>query len=206
MTDPRQHIAAYLAEHQGAHIREVTTAMRDRGYMCWNTAYKTIVKMADEGTITLTEGRRAVSFDGGIIAPNKPRNRVVKLCWLTIADDNARPLAERPEAWVGTTGRRSNVPSEALIQPGDMFGHWVVVSLEGQPRNCVLCRCECGALKPVEKSKLKMGLSRSCGCRARDPVEVEFNEMEGKTQTEEGHEGTDNKQTGPTIRRLSRSG
>lgn len=135
MTDPRQHIAEYLATHQGAHIREVTTAMRDRGLMCWNTAYKTIVKMADEGTITLTEGRRAVSFDGGIIAPNKPRNRIVKLCWLTIADDDAKPLAERP-----------------------------------------------------------------------DTIEVEFDEMERKTQTEKGHEEPEDEQTGPTIRRLPRSG
>lgn len=94
MADNREKVAKYLETHQGAYIRTIATAMRDSGAMSWNTACKTISRMAEEGTVTFTMTRRDTAYDGGVIAPNKPRNKPVKAVWLTRGDDGSKPLME----------------------------------------------------------------------------------------------------------------
>ena len=97
MADNRKAVASYLQEHQGSYIRAIVTAMRDSGQMSWNTAYKTITRMAEEGTVTITNGRRDTSYDGGVIAPNRPRNKPVKVVWLTAGDDGSKPLQQEED-------------------------------------------------------------------------------------------------------------
>ena len=94
MADNRKAVAKYLETHQGAYIRTIATAMRDSGAMSWNTACKTISRMAEEGSVTITNTRRDTAYDGGVIAPNKPRNKPVKAVWLTIGDDESKPIQE----------------------------------------------------------------------------------------------------------------
>lgn len=54
-----------------------------------------------------------------------------------------------------------------LINPGDRFGRWTVLSLSERRQNrcCVYnCRCDCGTEREVKSQSLKSGRSRSCGC------------------------------------------
>ena len=49
---------------------------------------------------------------------------------------------------------------------GQRFGRWTVVSEIDAIRS--LCRCDCGTVKPVIRTSLKQGKSKSCGCWARE--------------------------------------
>lgn len=58
------------------------------------------------------------------------------------------------------------------IKPDEMigarFGSWMVIEIDARPRKkkgfYLICRCDCGVEKPVQKYTLLKGLSRSCGC------------------------------------------
>lgn len=45
----------------------------------------------------------------------------------------------------------------------ESYGHWTVISTEGS--GGWLCRCVCGTEKRVRASRLRSGVSGSCGCR-----------------------------------------
>jgi hypothetical protein len=49
---------------------------------------------------------------------------------------------------------------------GQRFGNWVVVSEIDAIRS--LCRCDCGTIKPVTRTSLKQGTSKSCGCLSKE--------------------------------------
>lgn len=49
---------------------------------------------------------------------------------------------------------------------GKVFGRWTVIE-NIDTRRC-LCECSCGKIKPVYKSALKDGRSKSCGCYQRE--------------------------------------
>ena len=49
---------------------------------------------------------------------------------------------------------------------GSKFNRWTV--LEIMDKKFVLCRCECGTEKKVNKGNVRAGLSKSCGCLNRE--------------------------------------
>jgi hypothetical protein len=53
---------------------------------------------------------------------------------------------------------------------GDKFGRWIIASplVRHNSRDYFECRCDCGTIKLVRKSKLLDGTSRSCGCLRND--------------------------------------
>jgi hypothetical protein len=55
---------------------------------------------------------------------------------------------------------------------GMTFGRWTVLKIDtpGAAGTRFLCRCVCGAEKPVESHKLRKGLAVSCGCYRLDLV------------------------------------
>lgn len=60
-------------------------------------------------------------------------------------------------------------------QAGDRFGRWIVlregrptINNRGAPVRWALCRCDCGVERSVRVSILNNGMSRSCGCLARE--------------------------------------
>lgn len=76
-------------------------------------------------------------------------------------------------------------------QVGDVFGRWKVLSgpVHGNApskSNCLyyICRCACGTEKPVNKSQLVTGKTRSCGCLSRDNTRERLT-SHGKTGTRE---------------------
>src|SRR5947208_8855264 len=52
---------------------------------------------------------------------------------------------------------------------GRTFGRWTVLSFTYRKGRALyfLCRCQCGAERPVMHSTLSAGTSRSCGCIQR---------------------------------------
>lgn len=67
---------------------------------------------------------------------------------------------------------------------GEKFGKWEVLkrngSLNGKPS--WLCRCECGTIRVVSGSNLRMGSSRNCGCVRSEKIE-ERNTTHGRSET-----------------------
>ena len=67
---------------------------------------------------------------------------------------------------------------------GETFGKWRVLkrdgSLNGKPS--WLCQCECGTIRTVSGSNLRMGLSCNCGCVRSEKIE-ERNTTHGKSGT-----------------------
>lgn len=61
---------------------------------------------------------------------------------------------------VGVTCQRKKPPT-IVINPGDRFGEWEVLSYEGNKK--YLCRCSCGNEKLVFRKNLLNGSSTSCG-------------------------------------------
>lgn len=61
---------------------------------------------------------------------------------------------------VGVTCQRKKPPT-IVINPGDRFGEWEVLSYEGNKK--YLCRCSCGNEKLVFRENLLNGSSTSCG-------------------------------------------
>ena len=58
-------------------------------------------------------------------------------------------------------GCRPNGRKAAPIEPGARFGMLTILSVEGSK---VLCRCDCGNEKLIDKYSVTKGRSRSCGC------------------------------------------
>lgn len=53
------------------------------------------------------------------------------------------------------------------IDVGSHFGYWTVIGLDdGQHPYRVKCRCICGTIRWVLRSRLRTGKSKSCGCMA----------------------------------------
>lgn len=48
---------------------------------------------------------------------------------------------------------------------GQRFGNWTVISEIDAIRS--LCKCDCGTIKPVTRTSLKQGTSKSCGCLSK---------------------------------------
>lgn len=61
---------------------------------------------------------------------------------------------------VGVTCQKKKPPT-IVINPGDRFGEWEVLSYEGNKK--YLCRCSCGTEKLVLRENLLRGRSTSCG-------------------------------------------
>jgi hypothetical protein len=54
------------------------------------------------------------------------------------------------------------------IHIGDHFGYWTVIGLDdGLPehRYKALCRCVCGTVRWISRSRLRHGRAKSCGCK-----------------------------------------
>ena len=52
-----------------------------------------------------------------------------------------------------------------VIQPGQSFGRWVVISsVQRNAKTWATCRCECGVISDVMARNLALGRSKSCGC------------------------------------------
>lgn len=173
MADGKRAIAKYLAQHQGAHVRTVVSAMVESKAMCWNTAYRTIRQMEEEGSITSVWCKRAVDDSNAILSVGSTRKKTVKAIFLTLGDDGATsdPEVEQKveplDTAVGKEERRMSRLSEPLIQIGDKFGFWTVTGEQRQISKgyyVVPCRCQCGTEKEVAQASLKYGKSRSCGC------------------------------------------
>ena len=56
-----------------------------------------------------------------------------------------------------------------LPSPGQVFGLWTIVKLEGYRRRhpVILCRCHCGVEKVTWWYNLRSGRSKSCGCLSK---------------------------------------
>lgn len=165
MADNRRKIAEYLEAHQGAHVRSVVSAMVEQKAMSWNTAYRTLERMEQEGSVTAIWQKKTVEYERFNNTSGVPRNKTVKTVWLTLGNDGA---TSDPEAKHTETEQKETSTESPLIQVGDEFGHWTVISAElkkvsaGQYK--ALCRCKCGTRKWVATKSLRMGVSRSCGC------------------------------------------
>lgn len=56
------------------------------------------------------------------------------------------------------------MPAKTPAPVGESFSYWTVIA--DIPRSGKwLCRCRCGKEKPVQRSHLKAGVTKSCGCR-----------------------------------------
>jgi hypothetical protein len=59
------------------------------------------------------------------------------------------------------------------VSPGERFFRWVVLKpILEKRRTLFLCRCDCGVEKEVPLYSLKRGISKSCGCYARELAKV----------------------------------
>lgn len=56
--------------------------------------------------------------------------------------------------------------------PGKRFGRWTVI--ESIDSKYVLCKCDCGTIKKVNKPGLSNGRSQSCGCRNAELIKQRF--------------------------------
>jgi hypothetical protein len=79
----------------------------------------------------------------------------------TVAVDvpRGRRLDGKPKALRSDTKHR--------VQAGDVFGRLTVLEDGAAAKSKILCRCDCGAEKPVQVSLLINGHARSCGCWQR---------------------------------------
>lgn len=59
-------------------------------------------------------------------------------------------------------------------EEGKRYGKWTVIGLSEKRGNYgeiyLLCRCDCGVEKPVQKSRLKKQFSKSCGCTPNNQI------------------------------------
>jgi len=84
---------------------------------------------------------------------------------------------------------------------GQKFGRLTVVSLERAThyRITAFCKCDCGKSCKADLSNLKQGKKKSCGCLAKEAIEVERNRMnlmfnhnrERKKRTKRAYVGKD---------------
>lgn len=65
------------------------------------------------------------------------------------------------------TGSGEPAASQAVPMEGRRFGRLVVVKLASMSPRTWLCNCDCGNTRIVIGDNLRRGLTRSCGCYAR---------------------------------------
>lgn len=73
------------------------------------------------------------------------------------------------------------------ITPGTRFDRWVVIGpaeKDNGGNRRVLCRCDCGTVRPVTGTRLRSGGSRSCGCLRSDQLTVHGEARRGEMTTE----------------------
>ena len=56
---------------------------------------------------------------------------------------------------------------------GETFGFWKVLG-RGKKERTFECQCECGIIRDVSSQCLRGGKTRSCGCKAHDPLLSRF--------------------------------
>lgn len=68
---------------------------------------------------------------------------------------------------------------DGLELTGEKFGRWNVLNkqIRSGKKYFLICKCDCGTIKPVNKCSLKNGRSKSCGCLHS---EILFKRMSGK--------------------------
>jgi hypothetical protein len=57
-----------------------------------------------------------------------------------------------------------------VYKVGDTFSRWTIISMPerySKDYTCI-CRCDCGNEKVIERSNLRSGKSKSCGCLAME--------------------------------------
>lgn len=55
-------------------------------------------------------------------------------------------------------------PHPPYIEVGENHGRWVTLEAAAGNKDKILCRCECGTVRPVNALSLRRGTSQSCGC------------------------------------------
>ena len=86
--------------------------------------------------------------------------------WLCKCDCGNEKIVPRPLLLKGHTTSCGCLPKgrkPAPILPGDRFGKLTVISVDSPN---VLCHCDCGNDKVVNRTNLLRGDTRSCGCMA----------------------------------------
>lgn len=63
---------------------------------------------------------------------------------------------------------------------GQKVGRWTTIGNAGKQgrQKLILCRCDCGVVRRVQKRSLEQGVSQSCGCKRRDDF-IERNTIHG---------------------------
>lgn len=61
------------------------------------------------------------------------------------------------------------------IKIGDRFGRWTVIG-EAKKKYYSLCKCDCGTVREVNNSTLRLGKSLSCGCRQAEDRKKTYTE------------------------------
>jgi len=67
-----------------------------------------------------------------------------------------------------------DMPYRRLNMIGQHFGRWLVIDRSERPEgyrhrgSWMLCRCDCGIVRPVKSNSLRMGRSQSCGCAGKE--------------------------------------
>lgn len=64
------------------------------------------------------------------------------------------------------------LPDKFTVAVGQIFGRWEIMVAGSGSGTKVLCKCLCGAEKPVLIGMLVIGDSRSCGCLVRDTAAI----------------------------------
>ena len=75
------------------------------------------------------------------------------------------------------------MPERLEVKPGDRFGRWIVIEEAGQGYGTrrFKCQCDCGNIALTRLTHLRQGVSKSCGCLAR--------ELAIERATRHGHSG-----------------
>lgn len=66
----------------------------------------------------------------------------------------------------GTTKSCGCLAREVCYKPGDKHFRWEIIRRIDE--NMILCKCECGTIKPVSRCHLLGGKTKSCGCYNRE--------------------------------------
>ena len=112
--------------------------------------------------------RQRVEAAGG---QSPPEPQVCKICGGPLRRDNSVGIcATNPECTKANVLAHARIkgakPQRRItIETGEVYGCWTALE-DHRPRTGrnVLCRCACGAEKPVPAFRLVSGTSRSCGC------------------------------------------
>lgn len=91
------------------------------------------------------------------------------LCKCDCGNEKVVPQTSLTDGFVKSCGCITRGRKPVPIAPGTRFGMLTVVSSDG---NDILCRCDCGNEKTVNKYSLTHGNTKSCGCRGKSPKTV----------------------------------